>query len=213
MPIDLNAQRALVFRITHKSNLPWIMGNGLRSANSAIRDGNFIQIGNPDLIERRRGRLMPPPLGGQLSDYVPFYFTPFSPMMFNIKTGWNGLRQRRNDEIVILVSSVHRWAALDLPFVFSDRHAYLMAARFSSDAADLDRIPWDLLRERDFKRDPEDPGKIERYEAEALVKDHVPVGALLGVACFNQVVAAEIGAIVNAAAAELRVLVRPGWYF
>jgi hypothetical protein len=58
-----------------------------------------------------------------LADYVPFYFTPFSVMMKNIHSGW-GVQQRQNEEIVILVSSLHRIRELDLPFVFTNAHAY-----------------------------------------------------------------------------------------
>ena len=35
-----------------------------------------------------------------LSDYVPFYFTHHSPMLYNIKTGYHGMRQTPMPEIV-----------------------------------------------------------------------------------------------------------------
>jgi hypothetical protein len=38
-----------------------------------------------------------------LADYVPFYFTPFSPMMLNINTGRGAVPRRPNSEICILV--------------------------------------------------------------------------------------------------------------
>ena len=62
--------------------------------NSTIRDPNFVPIGNADLIDKRHTRQVRCPPGGTLSDYVPFYFTPFTPMLLNIKTGFNGVRQR-----------------------------------------------------------------------------------------------------------------------
>jgi hypothetical protein len=81
MYTELSSQRALIFRITHRDNLPWILLNGLHCANADNRDPNFVTIGNTDLIDKRRHRVIPPPTGGLLSDYIPFYFTPFSPMM------------------------------------------------------------------------------------------------------------------------------------
>lgn len=49
--------------------------------------------------------------GGTLSDYVPFYFTPCSPMLYNIKTGYNGVpKQEAMEEIVLLVASLRKLA-------------------------------------------------------------------------------------------------------
>ena len=133
----LTPQKALIFRITHRANLPWVLGNGLHCASSQQRDPAFVSIGNPDLIGKRTHRLVPAGPGGTLSDYVPFYFTPRSPMLLNIKTGYNGIRQRRNDEIVVFVTYVPKLMQNNIPFVFTDRHAYLATARFFSDPVDL----------------------------------------------------------------------------
>ena len=48
----------------------------------------------------------------------PFYFTPFSIMMYNIHTGYN-VRHVSDEEILILVSSLARMAELRIPFVFT----------------------------------------------------------------------------------------------
>lgn len=213
MSRDLTQERARIFRITHRDNLPFILRNGLHCATAGVRDPEFTEIGNPDLIARRRVRTLPAPFGGVLSDYVPFYFTPFSPMLYNIHTGWGGIRRRDNAEIVILASSIERLQQTDTPFVFSDRHAYLQAARFYDDPARLDVIDWDLLQRRDFKRDAEDPGKFERYEAEALVRDHVPIEALLGLACYDSATRATLQAQMESAEVEMKVIVKPSWYF
>lgn len=82
-----------------------------------------MNIGNVDLIDKRRSRQVPIAPEGVLADYVPFYFTPFSVMMQNIHSGWS-VQQRTNDEIVILVSSLYRVVELGLPFVFTNAHAY-----------------------------------------------------------------------------------------
>jgi hypothetical protein len=134
-------------------------------------------------------------------------------MALNIKTGQGGVRRRRNEEIVALVSSLGKLQREGVPFVFTDRHAYLVTAQFSGDLADLSHLPWQHLRERDFRRDPNDPEKMERYQAEALAWQHVPASALLGVACVNELVAADLNATVENAGAPLRVYTRPNWYF
>jgi len=213
MSRDLNPERARIFRVTHAANLRWVLTNGLHCANSQVRDPAFVPIGNPDLIDKRTHRQLPPPHEGTLSDYVPFYFTPWSPMMLNIKTGYGGIRQQRNEDIVIRVSSLEKLQAEGVPFVFSDRHAYLQTARFFTDRTSLDQIDWGLLQRRDFKRDPEKPEKVERYQAEALVRNQVPVEALLGVACFNETASARINDDRIATGRAIQSVITPGWYF
>ena len=209
----LDPQKALLFRITHAANLRWILTNGLHCPNSAIRDPNFISIGNAELIARRARRVVPRAPGGVLNDYVPFYFTPLSPMLLNIKTGYSGITQRTSEEIVILVSSLATLQEQDVQFVFSDRHAYMVDANFYSDLADLDKIDWGILQNRDFKYDPDDPSKMSRYMAEALAFRNVPISALIGVAVFNERARDRVNADLNASGIELSVAVRANFYF
>ncbi len=117
---SLNPQRALIWRIVHRDNIPWVLDNGLHCGNSPVQAPNWVHIGNPELVYKRATHPVPVGQGGCLNDYVPFYFTPFSPMMKNIHSGWGGIPQRPNDEIVILVSNLYRVQDLGLPFVFTD---------------------------------------------------------------------------------------------
>ena len=90
-------------------------------------------------------------------------------MMFNIKTGYGSVTRQANEDIVILVSSLSNVAQLNLPFIFTDQHAYPQLATYYNNIVNLDKIDWPLLQSRDFKHDPDDPGKKERYQAEALI--------------------------------------------
>ncbi|NLH98864.1 MAG: DUF4433 domain-containing protein [Chthonomonadales bacterium] len=87
------------------------------------------------------------------------------------------------------------------------------AARYFSDPRDLDQIAWQLLRDRDFKRDADRPDKVERYQAEALAYRHVPAEALLGIACYNETVAQRLADMAGDAGASVRVSVKRDWYF
>jgi hypothetical protein len=111
------------------------------------------------------------------------------------------------------VSSLPRIQEGGLDFLFTNRHAYLQTAEFYSDLARLDRIDWDILQRSDFKRDNDDLGKFERYQAEALIFKHVPVSGLLGIACVNDAVAAQLRQQIAAAGSELKVAATPGWFF
>lgn len=211
-PPALNSGKALIFRITHRDNIPWILDHGLHAASAKVLDPNFRSIGNPDLIDKRSRRAVKVGRRGTLSDYVPFYFTPFSIMMYNIHTGHN-VPHVPNEQIVILVSSLHRLTELGIPFVFTDQHAYPLMANYFTDLEDLDEVDWTLLNRKDFKHDPDDPGKKERYQAEALIWKHVPVEALLGICCYTSAVDAAIKAELAKRKLDVKTNIQGNWYF
>lgn len=210
MSKDLNPERALIFRITHRENIPLIFRDGLHCHSAAQASQVFVQIGNSELIARRQSRRVDCHPGGMLSDYIPFYFTPYSPMMYNIKTGYNGVQKRDREDIVILISSLHRLVSQGIPFVFSDRHAYLKLAIFSNDIDDLDQIDWASLQARKFTRD--DADRFERYQAEALVHRHMPISALLGAVCYTEAVQQKVQPQAAEKGLQVKVLVQRQWY-
>lgn len=210
---NLCPEKALIWRIVHRHNLPWILENGLHCGNSDKHCADWVNIGNAGLIDKRARRNVPIASGGVLNDYVPFYFTPFSPMMYNIHTGRGGVRQVANVDIVLLVSSLHVIAEMGLKFVFTDRHAYPVTAKYFSDLDDLRFIDWSILQRRDFQRDPDDPGKTERYQAEALIHRHVPVQALLGIICCNREVQQEVQRLAERMQLAVKAHCRSEWYF
>jgi hypothetical protein len=210
---NLNPEKALIWRIVHRDNLPWILANGLYAGNSIVRSNQWINIGNEDLIGRRGTRQVPIVPGMTLNDYVPFYFTPFSPMMYNIYTGRGGVKQRSNAEIVILVSSLRHVHNQGHPFVFTDRHAYPVTARYFNDLNQLSEIDWPLLQMRNFQRNPNDPEQIERYQAEALIYQHLPVSGLLGIVCYTDELKLQLEKQIMQLGIQLDIHRLPGWYF
>lgn len=213
MGITLNSEKARVFRITHIANVPWILRNGLHCKSAEVVDPNFVQIGNPELISKRATRDVPIPPGGSLSDYIPFYFTPYSMMMYNIVTGFGGIRQFPNAEIVILVSSLRAFQGSSVQAVFTDRHAYLKAARFFNSLDHLSEIDWEILQRRDFRREEDDPEKTDRYQAEALIHKHLPIERLAGIVCHGKNEKGTLDCQQEELGMQLQIAVRPGWYF
>jgi hypothetical protein len=212
MSMTLNPDKALIFRITHRDNLPWILDHGLHASNGVLSDPNYRNIGNPDLIGKRSHRRVGIGPGGTLSDYVPFYFTPFSIMLYNIHTGY-GVPRVPNEEIVILVSSLLKVSELGIPFVFTDQHAYPPMANYFTDLTDLSRVHWDLLNRRDFKHDPDDPAKKELYQAEALVWKHVPLDAVLGICSYDTHVDTWLKTEVAQRHLDVNTSIQRNWYF
>jgi len=133
-------------------------------------------------------------------------------MLRNIHTGWGGVKKRSSDEIIILVSSLHHVQSLGLSFLFTDYHAYIQYSEFYSDLSDLNKIDWTLLQNRDFKRDPNDPTKLDRYQAEALIHRSMPVTGLIGIVCYTEAVKQRIEQEIKARHLTLPVHARPNWY-
>lgn len=212
-PPLLTLEQSLIFRITHAANVPWILANGLHSRSSQTQDPSFRGIGHTEIIARRTARIVPVPPGGTLADYVPFYFTPWSPMLYNIKTGYQGFPQLPMSEVVLLVASLRRLAAAGSTFLFTDRHAVLETTRFHSDLNDLQAVDWSLLQARDFKRDPRRPDKLERYQAEALIHRHLPVAQLEGIACYDEVRCSDIRAEAARLGLSMKTIVNREWFF
>lgn len=210
---ELGIGCATIFRVTHIDNVRWILDHGLHCRNSPEQDPNFVRIGSEGLITRRPLRAVPIPPGGTLSDYVPFYFTPHSMMMYNIRTGYDSVPHVPNCQLVILFTSLRRLLMAGRRAVFTDRHAFLRTAEFFSSPADFDKIDWDLLRRRDFRRDYDDPEKTDRYQAEALVHRFLPVENIDGIVCYSKNIRRTLLGLQREAEVPIEVLSEPGWYF
>lgn len=213
MSQSLHPDKALIFRIVHVENLPWMAEHGLQCRNTGTPNPDYVGIGSQELIESRTERSVPIEPGGSYADYVPFYFTPYSIMMYNIHTGY-GVPKRSNDEIVICVSSLHDMVKLGSRFVFTNHHGCSAGLEFSNDVADLQKmLDWPLLRSRNFKIDPEDPDKLLRYQAEAMVHGDIPLENLRGIVCHSEAVVEKVKAVVSSRCPSLQIKALPGWYF
>ncbi|MGB6690936.1 MAG: DUF4433 domain-containing protein [Terracidiphilus sp.] len=209
----LNPEEALIFRITHRDNLPWILDHGLHARTSEIQDPHFRQIGDFELISKRPLRHVKVGARGTLSDYIPFYFTPFSMMAFNIHTGHRGIEQIPNQDLIFLTSSIPKLSELGIPFVFTNGHAYSVATRYFTDTSDLAAIDWKNLQSRDFKRDLDDLGRTDRYQAEALIWEHLPIDALLGICGCNTSVQREIEKQLTTRRLAVKAYEKGNWFF
>lgn len=71
------------FGILHKDNMPHVMKYGLVHNDSPFARDSFVPIGDMSVMDARSTKQLPD--GSFLSEYIPFYFGPRSPMLYNIK--------------------------------------------------------------------------------------------------------------------------------
>ncbi|MEO5824678.1 MAG: DUF4433 domain-containing protein [Gemmatimonadales bacterium] len=204
--------KALIFRITHRDNVAHLLEHGVHCRNSPVVNPNFVEIGHPEIIGRRAIKAVGVSPYGTLADYVPFYFTPCSPMLYNIVTGWKGLRRRDRAEIVILLTSLDTLEQHDLPYVVADRNAALDFALLAPCRELVPGLSWRDWQNRDFRHDADNPAKVERYQAEALVHDHLPSGALRAIITYDEPTRIAVALLAADTAASPPVRMIPSWY-
>ena len=71
------------FGILHKDNMPHVMKYGLVHNDSPFARDSFVPIGDMSVMDVRSTKQLPD--GSFLSEYIPFYFGPGSPRLYNIQ--------------------------------------------------------------------------------------------------------------------------------
>lgn len=201
-----------IFHFTHIKNLEGIIADGLRSDAVCRRDGlTEVEIGSTSIRQRRLelpvGNVGP---GGNVGDYVPWYFGPRSPMMYTLSR--NNYEYREGfDEVVYLVSSVPRILEMGAQWVASDRNAALTLAEFTDDEHALEEhISWDVIRAQYWT---DYPDGADLRAAEFLVHESVPWEAVEVIVAKTEDTRARAEGLVAGLDHSPRVVVRSQWYF
>lgn len=216
-----------LFHITAIANLPAILAAGaLLSKNGGAAAGiNYQNIAHAGAQGARAVRAVPNPPGGLVHDYVPFYFAPRSPMLFAINGGRVAGCQWRQEDIVHFETTIENVAHLGRPYVFYDRNATLAFSVAYTDLAHLDAaVAWDLLTEapqldgfcKFWQSRPADTryaDRMERRQAEFLVRDSAPLSCMTRLGVINDQRQAHVQTILAQAGVPLAVDIMPSWYF
>lgn len=220
-------QPTRLFHITAIANLQAICAaSRLVSKNGGAAAGiNYQNIAYAGAQGARATRTVPSPPGGSIHDYVPFYFAPRSPMLFTINRGNVPGCQWRQADIVHFETTVQQIVTLGRPFVFYDRNATLQYSKPYTSLADLDiAVAWDLLLEaprlggfckywHDNAANPRYVDRMERRQAEFLVKTNVPLSHVTRVGVIDATRKTQVEAVLKSAGVTLQVDVMADWYF
>jgi hypothetical protein len=116
-----NLNEFYLYRMTHIENIPHILQYGITHKNSKNANAEFVPIGDSTLINTRDNFFLEN--GKILGDYIPFYFSYRTPMLYVIQKGYNGVMPTTSENIVYCVSKVQKIIDLKLDFVFTNGHA------------------------------------------------------------------------------------------
>lgn len=197
------------FRITHIDNISYIEKYGLIRVDSPQRDPNYVSIGDKKVIDVRASREVK---GYHLSEYIPFYLGPRSPMLYVIQHGYNGVKLVKAEDIVYCVIRLDELVKNKVDCIFTDGHALSVLTSFyeKNMLPRIDEIvkyedvyssQWNLESDLDLKR---------RKEAELLVKNDLPSQYVKGFVVYNNVAKQRL---LDIGVAIERIAVVPGFYF
>lgn len=174
-----------LYRITHIENLNFILRNGIYTSQSPKFDTNYIKIGDSSLIDYRRNLDARNPPGGKLSEYVPFYLGPRSPMLYQIALGYEDITKYQQEDIVYLISSFDKVKSHNLTYFFTDGNARSETTTTYVLESDFAKLDWDTIYNTYWKRDETDLLRKQKKQAELLIKDHLPVSCIDYIGVFN----------------------------
>jgi len=210
----VNRNKTFCYRITHRDNLAHILRHGLVNKNHANADPNFVAIGNPEIIDVRSTTAVNLKGHGFIGEYIPFYFTPRSIMLFNIVTGYYAPKvpQRAKDEIVVLRFLIEVLVQQDRWF-FTNGQANDEETAHFADLQHMDKIDWKCIQNSDFTKSDGDYDRQRRYQAEFLVYDSVSISCIESICVYSENMKAWAQKQVNAAAKMIPVHIHKPYFF
>lgn len=197
------------FRITHIDNIPHIINYGLVKKNSQYRNENFVNIGDQQIIQLREDKDIK---GYKISDYIPFYLGPRSPMLYVVQHGYNGVPQIEPEKIVYCVIKLDDLVRNNIDCIFTDGHALSELTSFykKDDLMRIDDIvsyedvystQWNSEIDIDLKR---------RKEAELLVSNDLAPCLICGYVVYNE---KARNILKNMGVNDNKIVILPGYYF
>jgi hypothetical protein len=152
--------------------------------------------------------------GGEIRNYVGFYFGPRSPMLYRIHTGRN-VDQVEQSRIIYLVTTAQAVDAAGLEYVFTDRHTLTAVAEFRHQLDDLGMVDFQTTYELWWNDTHQHPDRQEKKQAEFLVHDSMPWSLIERIGALNADVATQVETVLHAHPGRHRPRVerQPSWYY
>ena len=151
--------------------------------------------------------------GGMLSEYVPFYFGPRSPMLYVIHHNGVPTYQGGQDSIVHLVSNVDKVLQNKLEYAFTDGHPTKIFTEFYDNWTHANKVDWSLMTSQYWHAADWDRDRPRRRQAEFLVRDFFPWELVTDIGVIDDGMAVKIGALLKSIAHRPVVIIKRNWYY
>lgn len=170
----------------HIQNIPHILQEGFVHPASMRASRHYVSIGDAVVILKRNNRFIDQV--HRISDYIPFYFGPRTPMLYVIQHRDGSISKILPGNIVYCVIKIEDIIRNHVDCIFTDGHALDGFTRCypASELSNLNSIVsyndvfsqcWSKEEDKDFKR---------RKEAELLVLDELGTQYIKGLVVYNR---------------------------
>lgn len=213
MPIDID--KLWVFRIIPIQNLEYVLREGLYCKNAAKNDNGFITIGSKEIIKQRDSSIVKCYPDTVVNDYVPFYFSVRTPMLYNIITG-HGVPPSPQEDIIYLACKLSDLAIDGFKWCYTNGNAAKAISKFFNKLDDIaNNVDWRSIRTTDFRDENADgdEDRIRKKHAEFLVKHHVPISCIKGIAVLNNAMKEQVESILKSLGLIIEVKIKTEFYF
>ena len=107
-------------------------------------------------------------------------------MLLNIKTGYRGIKKRKQNEIVFIVCNLEKIVDTCQKWCYTDGHAKNALSNFYDDLKYLDKLDWELINSRYWNNTQKDNDRMRRKQAEFLVYEKVELNCIQGLIVKNE---------------------------
>ncbi|MHC1706315.1 MAG: DUF4433 domain-containing protein [Bacteroidales bacterium] len=213
MPFDID--KIWVFRIIPIQNLKYILQNGLYCKNAGRKDEGYVTIGSTEIITQRDSRIVKCYPDTFVNDYVPFYFSVRTPMLYNIITG-HGVPASQQKDIIYICCKLSELATENFQWCYTNGNAAKAITKYYNTLENIEtNIDWNSIRTNDFRDENADgdEDRIRKKHAEFMVKDHVPVDYIEVIAVLNQTMKVQVESILKELDLNIEVKIETKFYF
>jgi hypothetical protein len=200
-----------VYRITPIQNLEHNLRNGLHCKRANRIDNGFVTIGSKDVINRRDKAIVKCFPDTVVNDYVPFYFSYRTPMLYNIITGY-GVPAVPQGDIVYLCCRLNELATDTFQWCYTNGNAAIAITKFYNTIENIDEnIDWHSIETNDFRDENADgdEDRVRKKHAEFLVKSYVSVEYIKAIIVLTEEKGKEVKDILAKLGLTIEVRINP----
>jgi hypothetical protein len=204
-----------IYRIISINNLENDLEKGLFSKRKAPINGARDIIGNNEIISERDSIQVPVYPGTVVNDFVPFYFSFRTPMLYNICTGFNVPKRNQESIIYLCIKLDGIIGNPNFTWCFTNGNAAKVITLYYTKIVDLKQLDWISIRSTDFRNDNSDGDidRIRKKHSEFLIKDYVPGSQIYSIVVYNSSAESKVKNIINRIGKSIPVNINQNFYF